>query len=351
VSPRRVAVLLAKEWLHGPRSYIFVFAIVAPVLISLVLTLALGTLFSEKPSLGIADQDESRLVALAQGIESITTEEYPSAAALRQAVERGSKDMGIVLPPEFDEAVSRGEPVTIEAYVWGQSLAKNRSILAATLAGLVRDLAGQEVPVEIQSVTLGEETPVPWSDRLLPLVVLMAVFLGGLMLPATSVIEEKQTGTLQALVVTPTTAGDVFVAKGVVGVALSLVMGIASLLLNQAFGGEPVLLVGVLALGAVMAVELGLLCGALIRDITTLFALWKFAGILLFGPAIVYMFPQIPEWVGRIFPTYYVIQPIVEISQHGGGWTDIAGNVFVLVGLDIVLAAIVVLAARKMMKY
>jgi len=259
--------------------------------------------------------------------------------------------MGIVLPPDFDESVSRAEPVTIEAYVWGQSLAKNRSILAATLAGLVRDLAGQEVPVEIESVTLGEEAPVPWSDRLLPLVVLMAVFLGGLMLPATSVIEEKQTGTLQALVVTPASAGEVLVAKGVVGVALSLVMGIAILLLNQAFGGEPVLLVGVLALGAVMAVELGLLCGALIRDITTLFALWKFAGILLFGPAIVYMFPQIPEWVGRIFPTYYVIQPIVEISQRGGGWAEIAGNVFVLVGLDIVLAAIVVMAARRRMTY
>jgi len=351
VSFKRVAVLLAKEWLHGPRSYMFIFAIVAPVLISLVLSLALGTLFSEKPKLGIADEDESQLVALAQGLDSITTGEYASVAGLRRAVERGAEDMGIVLPSGFDEAVSRGEPVTIEAYVWGESLAKSRSILAATLAGLVRDVAGQEVPVDIQSVTLGEEAAIPWSDRMLPLVVLMAVFLGGLMLPATSVIEEKQTGTLQALVVTPATTGDVFVAKGLVGVTLSLVMGIAILLLNQAFGGEPLLLVSVLALGAVMAVEVGLLSGTLIKDITTLFALWKFAGILLFGPAIVYMFPQIPEWVGRIFPTYYIIQPIVEISQRGGGWPEIAGNVFVLVGLDLVLAAVVVLATRKRTKY
>jgi ABC-2 type transport system permease protein len=351
VSLKRVAVLLAKESLHGPRSYIFIFAIVAPVLISLVLSLALGTLFSEKPKLGILDEGESQLVALAQELDSITTGEYGSASGLRRAVERGAEDMGIVLPSGFDAAVSRGETVTIEAYVWGEGLAKNHSILAATLAGLVRDVAGQEVPVEIQSVTLGEEAAIPWGDRLLPLVVLMAVFLGGLMLPATSVIEEKEKGTLQALVVTPTTTGDVFVAKGLVGVALSLVMGIAILLLNQAFGGEPLLLVGVLMLGAVMAVELGLLCGALIKDVTTLFALWKFAGILLFGPAIVYMFPQIPDWVGKVFPTYYVIQPIVEISQRGGGWPEIAGNVFVLIGLDLALAAVVVLAAAKRMKY
>jgi ABC-2 type transport system permease protein len=351
VSFKRIAVLLARESLHGPRNYIFILAIVAPVLISLVLSLALGTLFSEKPRLGIADEGESRLVTLAQGLDSITAGEYATVSGLRRAVERGSVDMGIVLPPGFDEAVSGGETVVIDAYLWGESLARNRTILATTLAGLVRDLAGQDIPIEIESVTLGEEAAIPWSDRLLPLVVLMAVFLGGLMLPATSVIEEKQQGTLQALVVTPTTIGDVFAAKGLIGAILSLVMGIAILVLNQAWGGEPLLLVGVLALGAAMAVQLGLLCGILIKDITTLFALWKLAGILLFGPAFVYMFPQLPEWVGKVFPTYYLIQPIVDIAQQSAGWSEIAGSVFVLVGLNLVLAIILVLATRKAMKY
>ena len=91
--------------------------------------------------------------------------------------------------------------------------------------------------------------------------------------------------------------------------------------------------------------------GALIKDVTTLFAIWKFGGILLFGPAIVYMFPQIPEWVGRIFPTYYVIQPIVEISQRGGGWPDIATNVFILIGLDLILIGVVMFTTRKTMQF
>ena len=134
------------------------------------------------------------------------------------------------------------------------------------------------------------------------------------------------------------------------GVILSLFMGIFILILNQAFGTQPLLLVLVLFLGAIMAVELGLLAGALIKDITTLFAIWKFGGILLFGPAIVYMFPQIPEWVGRIFPTYYVIQPIVVLSQQGGGWSDIASGVFILIGLDLVLVGAVVLLVKKALR-
>ena len=49
-------------------------------------------------------------------------------------------------------------------------------------------------------------------------------------------------------------------------------MGILILVLNQAFGTEPLLLTMVLALGAIMAVELGMILGALVKEFTTLFA-------------------------------------------------------------------------------
>ena len=106
-----------------------------------------------------------------------------------------------------------------------------------------------------------------------------------------------------------------------------------------------------LALGAIMAAEFGLLCGAFLKDFSTLFTVWKTGGILLFAPVFIYMFPQIPEWISRIFPTYYVIQPIVEISQRGGSWPDIATKVFILVGLDLILIGVVMLALRRTKQY
>ncbi len=347
MSLRRVSVLLGKEFLHGSKNYIFIMAIVAPILISLLFSLVLGTLFTEKPRLGIVDEGHSQLVTMVQELDSVTTREFATIPEIKQAVESGAVDMGIVLPDGFDATVTRGETVTIEAYIWGESLAKNRTILPVTLADLVRELGGQEVPVEIESVTLGDEVSVPWSDRLLPFLVLMAVFFGGLMVPATSLINEKEKNTLEALVITPTTIGDVFAAKGLVGVIISLFMGVAILVLNQAFGAQPLLLILVLALGAIMAVELGLILGTLLKDFSTLFTVWKSGGILLFAPAIVYMFPQIPEWIGRIFPTYYAIQPIVEMSLRGGGWSDIATNVFILIGLNLILGGVVMLVLQR----
>jgi ABC-2 type transport system permease protein len=350
VSARRVAILLKRELLQGPKSFIFLWAIVLPVLMSLVLTLVFGTLFSDKPRVGIADEASSGLVGLARESQAIDLKEYRSAGDLEHAVRTGAVDYGLVLPEGFDALVTAGQPVEITAYIWGESLAKQRLIAQATLMDLVRELSGREAPVEVTINTLGEEAGIPWSDRLLPLMVLMAVFIGGMFLPATSLVTEKQHRTLEALTVTPTTVGEVFLAKGIVGFVISLAMGLIILAMNQAFGARPGLLALMLALGAVMAAELGLILGSLAKDMSSMFAVFKVGGILLFAPAFFYFFPEIPQWIGRVFPTYYLVEPVVRISQESAGWPDIAVHVFVLLAIDVLLGAVVVLAMKRMMR-
>jgi len=351
MSLKRVSILLRRELLQGPKKFIFIFAIVTPIVLSLIVSLIFGTLFSEKPKMGIVDEGSSQLVAMARELPSVITKEYGTVSDMKEAVESGAVDMGIVLQDDFDNSVLQGEEIEITAYIWGESLAKDRTTLGVTIVNLIRELAGQEAPVEMEAITLGDEVSIPWSDRLLPFIVLMTVFLGGLFVPAISVVNEKEKKTLEALVVTPTTIGEILVAKGLLGIILSLVMGVVILVLNQAFGAEPALLMLVLVLGAIMAAEIGLLLGVLVNKTTSLFAVVKFGGLLLYAPAFVYLFPQIPEWIGRIFPTYYAIQPIVEISLRGGGWPDIAMNVFILAGLDLVLIVAIMLALKRTKQY
>ena len=344
---KRVGTLLGKEFSQGSRNSIFIWAIIAPIVFSLVISLLFGTMFTEKPKLGIMDKGSSQLVTMSKQLTSVITREYSAIPDIKEAVEIGAIDIGIVLPDDFDTSVMQAEDTEITAYVWGESLAKNRAILAVTITNLARELSGQETPVEIVTITLGDDVTIPWNDRLLPFIVLIAVFMGGLILPAVSVIQEKEKKTLEGLIITPASIGDVFAAKGLLGITLSLLMGIVVLVLNQAFGAQPALLILVLALGAVMAGQLGLLLGALVKDTTTLFAILKVGSILLYVPAIIYMFPGIPEWISKIFPTYYLMQPVIEISQRGGSWPEIATHVFILIGLDLVLVSIVAFTLNR----
>ena len=348
MNPRRVGILLFRELVQGPKNFIFIFAIVVPVVMSFAVSLLFGTLFSEKPRLGIADAGDSQFTRSAAATEAFTVQEYASEAEVRQATASGRVHMGIVLPPDFDERVATGSPTTMMAYIWGESLLHDRAVLGAAMSVWVRQIAGQESPVDIATTVLGDPIVLPWEERLLPFVIMMGVVFGGLMIPASSLVTEKQQHTLIAVAVTPATMGDIYIAKGLVGVIISAVMGWVILALNRALGGETLLLAGVLLLGAIFAAECGVLLGMLVADINSLFATVKMMGLLLYAPALIYMFPEIPQWVARIFPTYYVIQPVVEISQQGAQLLDVAGQLGILLILILALGILLGVLAQRL---
>ncbi len=311
---RKLAALIGKELLHGPKGFILVIVVAAPLLITLVINLALGNLFSGIPQLAVYSEDITQFTKTLEEYPQVDTRQYASAASLQDAVTRGAADMGIVLPAGMDNDITNGRKTTVTLYLWGESLAKDRLVVMSTVMQAARKYTGQAEPIILETVTLGDEVSVPWSQRLMPLTVMMAVFFGGLMMPAVSLINEKQKRTLQALAATPTSIINILLAKGIVGALLSMVMGIIILVLNQAWGSAPLYLILVLMIAAAMAAVLGLILGTAIKDMNTLFAVWKFGGLLLFGPAIVYMFPSLPQWIGYIFPTYYIVRPIMDIS-------------------------------------
>ena len=346
MSARRVGVLLVKEFRRGATNFIFIFALVVPIVFSLVLSLLFGSFFSGKPKLGVADLGNSDLVTQAQAVDSVIVTEYESDEALREAVQSGVVDLGLTLPANFDTAVQTGDSVEIEAYIWGESLMQDRAILGTSIAVWIRTIAGQEKPVEIVTTTLGDGA-VPWQERLLPFVVLITLMIGGIMVPATSLVEEKMKRTLTAVTTTPTSIGEVYLAKGLLGVIIGIVMGVVILAMNRAFGSQPLLLVGLLALGGVMASTFGILLGILLKDINSLFVTIKGIGILLYAPAIVYLFPTLPEWVARIFPTYYIIGPIVDVTQQGATFGDVAPDLAILLAIILLLVGIVAFLSRR----
>ena len=351
MSLRRVTVLLRKEAFQGPKNFFFVYALVIPLVVSLVISLVFGTLFDDQASLGVFDEGDSQLVPMLQASASVDLSKYGSSAGLREAVAEGAVDGGLLLPADFDDSVLAGRDVVLPVYIWGESLAKHRTILTVTITNSVREFAGQESPVEIEEEFLGDEQNVPWNDRLLPFIVLMTVMIAGLALPGTSLLTEKEKKTVDALVATPASIGEVYVAKGTLGAVVGLLIGVVVLLINGAFGSQPGLLVLMLFLGSIMAAGIGLLAGSLAKDLMSFSAVMKVMGILLYAPAIFFMFPDIPQWIGKIFPTHYIVNPIVEISQRGGGWPDVAVDTFILVGFNVALVALIALAVSRKRQY
>jgi ABC-2 type transport system permease protein len=166
----------------------------------------------------------------------------------------------------------------------------------------------------------------------------MAIILGGVMVPALSVIGEKQAHTLQALNVTPAGLGEIFGAKTLLGVLLGTLTALITLALNRAFGRDPLLLILVLLMSALSASLFGALIGALLKDMNTLLAVLKACGLLLIAPAVLDLIPRAPNWIAKVFPTYYLLHPVMQVVEKGAGWAAIRLDLLVLLVLILALA-------------
>lgn len=343
----RIGTLLKKEIREGYKNYFFLFAVMAPLLVTLVMSVSFGSIFSSKPVLGICAEGNPDFMRLVSGLESIRVKLYTSENELKNAVAAGKADMGILVPAEFSQEVKGGLKSKLKTYIWGESNLKDRAVLGTALLASIREIFGRSLPINIAVESMGGVEKVPWKDRLLPVIVLMAIFMGGFLIPSSSLVNEKQKGTLTALLVTPVKRGDVLWAKGLLGFFMSLFMGILILVLNQAYGANLSLLLLLLSLGALLAAVTGVLFGILMKTITSLYSMIESLGLLLYGPGIIYMFPGIPEWIGKLLPTYYILKPVMDVTREGADWADIAANLFILGGIIICMIVLTAVAARR----
>ena len=135
---RRIGVLFVKEIRQGATNFFFIYALVMPIILSLVVTLAFGDIFSQTPRLGIYDAGESQMTHILREEQGLDTTLYTSDSALRDAVERGSVTVGLSLPADFDAALSNNTQADMTMLIWSEGLSKTSHRRFAALGQLPR---------------------------------------------------------------------------------------------------------------------------------------------------------------------------------------------------------------------
>ena len=333
---RRILKILGKDFSVGPRKSFFVWTLILPFALTLLFQFAFGSLFEPKPRLGVVDLGSSAVTAEVQELEGFEVTILADTDELLSQVENHDLDAGLVLSAGFDHAVKNGQKPLLEFYISGESLASNRIIISVTAIELIRDLEGSEAPVEIETIYIGEPG-LPISIRLVPILVFYALVMAGIWVPSSSLVEEKENGTLAALLVTPAMASEVLIAKWLFGFIFAVFLAAATLLLNRAFGPRPLEVMVVIIIAAALNAIIGLLIGIYAKTATMLFALTKSLGFFLFIPVVFYLFPKWPQWIAKLFPLYWIIKPIWEVSVMGESlssvWFEIAVAIAIILAL------------------
>ncbi|MFZ0493938.1 MAG: ABC transporter permease [Acidimicrobiia bacterium] len=318
----RIMALFRREIQVGPRSPMLLWAVLVPVLLTVLVRSVFGSLFQPQPRLAVVDEGSSVLTQQLLQLDDVDVTLLGSADGLREKVEANDFDAGLVLQSGFDTAVESGSQPELHLYISGESLASNRIILEITALDLIRGLADDQPLVDVKVVSLGDKG-YDLVTRLLPMLMIYAVVIGGAFIPAMSLVQERENQTIDAVLATPATMNEILTAKGLFGLVLAILTGVFTLFLNSAWGLHPWAMLVALAVAGVMMAEIGLIMGSVASDSTMLFTLLKSAGLLIVFPVIFPLFPSLPQWIAWLGPTYYFLDPVFKIAIEGASLSDV----------------------------
>jgi ABC-2 type transport system permease protein len=190
------------------------------------------------------------------------------------------QDLGLVIPADIDQQMTSASEVNLTGYIFWAQRGKIAE-LEAKYSAMVSELLGKQVRVNIN-----ENILIPSGDALgmastATFHVFFAVFWMAITVVPFLMIEERQTKTLEALMVSPASPGQVVIGKALAGLIFVILIAGLSLALN----GIYVTIWGWVLLGfflsALFAIGLALLLGSLVPSGQQL-TLWMLPVVIIF---------------------------------------------------------------------
>lgn len=226
------------------------------------------------PRVIIYDAGDSRLVAELSSTDRLNVQEVPSRQEMEVALGEGSEAvLGLVIPSDFDQTLESGSPANLDGYFVHWVSRSEADEVEAAVEQQIAELAGQPVHISTEGNVV---YPRPDSDGrpyMIALSLVATIISIGMVMVPYLILEEKETRTIDALMVSPASVNQVVIGKALAGSVYCLASGGVVLLLNLSMITHWGLMILTVFCGALLAVSLGLLMGSLFDNMQNM-SLW-----------------------------------------------------------------------------
>lgn len=370
----RLLALIRKEFiqiLRDPRTLILV--IVMPIMQMMLLGYAAT---NDVRNIPLAVFDQSRTSAARALLDAYRTADYfriameaDSEAHLRTLIDSGQARAGIIIPPDYAARLRAGQPVSIAFILDGSDPnSASTALYAAQLIGQAHatQLSVQRLQRNGQNAgitPLVEVRTQIWYNPdlvsahfMIPGVIGMILYAITSILTATTIVRERERGTIEQLIVTPIRSWELVVGKVLPYVILAFLNTLEVLALGAWWFGVPVrgsiwlilLLSGVFLLSSL---GIGLLASTIANtQQEAMLTVWMtlLPGIFLSG----FFFPleampKVLQWISYVMPLRYYLSIIRSLLLKGVGLTAIWGDALALGIFGILIMSAAALRFRK----
>ncbi len=303
----------------------------------------------------VYDQDQTQFSRSL--IEKFTATEYfgklypvTHRKEIDQLLDKGTVDLALVIPPDFTQNASRGLQSSVQVLLSGaNSNTANaaRGYANIIIEGFSRNWMQQSAAAQGLQISYPEITPSMriWYNpelRFRYFMVISMIVVAGLMVgvitTCASLVREKETGTIEQLMVTPLSQGEVVFAKSVPTFVTGMFMLVPSLIVAYGFGvpmkgslilffiASAIFLAAAIAIGFFISTFARNLQQALLISFFVLFPLMFLSGTIV--P--VESMPLAMQYFSLLSPVRYYIEIALGVLLKGIGWTPLWPKLLIL---------------------
>jgi len=368
----RITAVMGKEFRHivrDPRSLVII--LLMPLLMTFLYGYAMNLDVKNIP-LGIVDQDntpESRELteAFLSSGQFVLARRYPDGQAAEEGMRLRQSVVTLVIPAGYAGMYEGGQERPVELLVDGSNgntaaiaLGYAQAVMARkAVAVAVELLSGPDIQSGFSGLPIRLE-PRFWynaaqrsSHFLVPGLIAVILMMASALLTSVTVVREKESGTLEQLLVSPVGSGELIIGKALPYGLLALADGAFILMCGAlAFGvplrGSPLVLFAFTGLYILAALTIGLFISTLVDQ----------QRVAMFGALLVTVLPSfmlsgfifpirsMPEFlqiISRAVPALYYIPVVRGVLLKGVGAEVFIGNGLFLLALMFVLSVASVL--------
>lgn len=363
----RIKHLAVKEFIETFRLKRRVFFILVPPLLQLLIFGYVATLDVNNVATAWLDFDgsqESRELARrleASGYFTIVARPE-SPGEIAPLVDKGKVLVAIQVDRRFSRDIKKGLPGKVQVIVDGTD--SNTALIAMNYVTLIaaRYASDLHAPVSVEAPRFDFRTRVWYNPDLrsrnyfLPGVIALIIMLTCLMLTSMAVVRERETGTMEQLMVTPIRPIELMIGK----TATPTLVGFVDMLMITTGGvlwfAVPIkgaIFFLFVATGVYVLSLLGI--GLFISTISKSQQQAMMASFFFFQPAIllsgfvttIESMPKVFQWVTYLSPLRYFLVIVRGIFLKGVGWDVLWGQVLALLGLGVAIFLLSALRFKK----
>jgi len=296
-----------------------------------------------------------------------------SMGDIKDMIQRGELDGGIVIPSNFTASILSEEQGTL-IIVTDQSNPQISATIQAVLSGVFDQMGTQLAlhkveplnatnplavvkPYNVQTEGVVSGNP-SYFDFIAPGIMAMTVMMSVMTGLPVAISQEKEVGTLDGMMVAPINRLSIIVGKTLGQTARGLIQGVIILALAVGlFGvtiqGSVLLVFGLLLLGVFSFVGIGIVITSFAKDqetatmlmMTLMFPMMFLSGV--FFP--IQQMPWYMQDISKVLPLTYAAQALRKVMVLGAGIPAISTELTVLMVFGVVMTAIAVPVFRRMM--